>query len=367
MFSYIIRRLLLIVPTLLGIMILNFVIIQAAPGGPVEQMIARLEGRDISATARISGEGSEVSSAQTQAQDSDTGSYRGRRGLPPRFIEEITRMYGFDEPAHVRFINMLRSYVVFDFGKSFFKGQSVVDLILQKMPVSISIGLWTTLIGYLIAIPLGIAKARREGSRFDSWTTTVMSAASAIPPFLFAVLLIVFFAGGTYFQWFPLRGLWSDNWQDLSWPDRIADYFWHLALPLTAMVIGGFSAASVLLVKNSFLDQLGLLYVSTARAKGLAERQVLYRHVFRNAMLIPIAGMPAAVVSIFLAESLIIETIFSLDGLGLLLYESALGRDYPVMFGALYVSSLIGLLLTLVSDLTYTIVDPRIDFEKRDT
>jgi microcin C transport system permease protein len=367
MFTYIIRRLLLMIPTLIGIMILNFVIIQAAPGGPVEQMIARLEGRDISATARISGEGTEVSGTQTQGQNNDTGSYRGRRGLPPRFIDEISKMYGFDQPAYIRFLTMLRNYVVFDFGNSFFKGRPVVDLVLEKMPVSISIGLWTTVIGYFIAIPLGIAKARREGSRFDAWTTTVMSALSAIPPFLFAVLLIVFFAGGRYLQWFPLRGLWSDNWHDMSWPDKITDYFWHLTLPLTAMIIGGFSAASILLVKNSFLDQLGHLYVSTARAKGLTERQVLYRHVFRNAMLIPISGLPAAVISIFLAEALIIETIFSLDGLGLLLYEAALGRDYPVMFGALYFSSLIGLLLGLVSDLTYTIVDPRIDFERRDT
>lgn len=364
MFAYIVRRLLLMVPTLIGIMILNFIIIQAAPGGPVEQMIARLEGHDISATTRISGQGTEVSGGAT-TPTGESSSYRGRRGLDQRFVDEIVRMYGFDKPAHERFLSMMRDYITFDFGNSFFKGRPVVDLVLEKMPVSISIGLWTTLIGYLVTIPLGIAKARRYGTPFDTWTTTVISAASAIPSFLFAVLLIVLFAGGSYFQWFPLRGLVSDNWSDLSWPQKIADYLWHMTLPLIAMVIGSF-AASTLLVKNSFLDQLGLLYVSTARAKGLNERQVLYRHVFRNAMLIVIAGMPGALVGIFLGGSVLIETIFSLDGLGLLGLEAAVGRDYPVMFGTLFFFSLVGLLLGLISDLTYTLVDPRIDFERRD-
>lgn len=356
------------IPTLLGIMVLNFVIIQAAPGGPVEQMIAKLEGRDTSGTARITGTGSEVSGGnQTQAGgDESQGSYRGRRGLPPNVIEQIQKMYGFDKPAYVRFFDMIRSYVIFDFGKSYTKGRPVIDLILEKMPVSISIGLWTTLIGYLVSIPLGITKARRDGSRFDSISTAIITGASAIPAFLFAVLLIVLFAGGSYFDWFPRRFIVSDNWWDLSWPERILDYFWHMTLPLIAMTIGGF-AASTLLVKNSFLDQMSLLYVSTARAKGLTQRQVLYGHVFRNAMLIVVAGMPGAIISIFLGSSILIETIFSLDGLGLLGYEAAIGRDYPIMFGTLFLLSIIGLLIGLVSDLTYTLVDPRIDFERRET
>jgi microcin C transport system permease protein len=366
MFAYIVRRLLLMIPTLFGIMILNFVIIQAAPGGPVEQMIARLEGRDISATARITGQGNEVSGGgQAVGPAGENSMYRGRRGLPPRFIEEIRKFYGFDQPAYIRFITMMRNYVQFNFGKSFSQGRPVIDIVLEKMPVSISIGLWTTLIGYLVIIPLGMAKARRDGTQFDRWTTTIISAASAIPPFLFAVLLIVLFAGGSYFQWFPLKGLVSENWDELSLPAKIADYFWHMTLPLIAMVIGSF-AASTMLVKNSFLDQLSLLYVSTARAKGLGERQVLYRHVFRNAMLIPISGMPSALISVFLGGSVLIETIFTLDGLGLLGLNAAIGRDYPIMFGTLFVFSLIGLLLGLLSDLTYTVVDPRIDFEKRD-
>jgi microcin C transport system permease protein len=367
MFAYIVRRLLLMVPTLLGIMILNFVIIQAAPGGPVELMIARLEGREVGATARITGEGAEVSGGggQITTPSGEEGIYRGRRGVPPRFIEELQKFYGFDKPAHVRFFDMIRNYIQFNFGKSFSEGRPVVDIVLEKMPVSISIGFWTTIIGYLVVIPLGMAKARRDGTRFDSWTTAVMSGASAIPPFLFAVLLIVLFAGGSYYQWFPLRGLTSDGWADMSWPDKIIDYLWHMTLPLVALVIGSF-AADTILVKNSFLDQLGLLYVSTARAKGLNERQVLYRHVFRNAMLIIIAGMPGALVGIFLGGTFLIESIFSLDGLGLLGLNAAINRDYPVMFGTLYVFSLIGLLLGLASDLTYTVVDPRIDFEKRE-
>jgi microcin C transport system permease protein len=366
MLAYIVRRLLLMIPTLFGIMLLNFVVIQTAPGGPVEQMIARLEGRDVSALARITGEGSEVSGSQTQAgATGEGGSYRGRRGLDERHIEEIRQLFGFDKPAHERFFIMMRGYVTFDFGESFFKGRPVVDLVLEKMPVSISIGLWTTLIGYLVSIPLGIAKAVRDGTRFDAWTTAVMIAGSAIPAFLLAVFLIVLFAGGSYFQWFPLRGLVSDNWAELGLFDKIVDYFWHMTLPLIALLIGSFTA-STLLVKNSFLDQLGLLYVTTARAKGLAERQVLYRHVFRNALLIPIAGFPGAILGIFFGSALLIETIFSLDGLGLLGYEAARARDYPIMFATLYVFSLMGLLIRLVSDLVYTIVDPRIDFEKRD-
>ncbi|MGH6933332.1 MAG: microcin C ABC transporter permease YejB [Dongiaceae bacterium] len=369
MFAYIIRRLLLMIPTLLGIMLLNFAIIQTAPGGPIEQMIARLEGRDVSALARITGEGAEVSTSQGSQSAGSSGevsTYRGRRGLDQRHVDEIRKMFGFDKPAYVRFLLMIRSYATFDFGESFFKGRPVTELVLERMPVSISLGLWTTLIGYLISIPLGVAKAVRDGTRFDSWTTASMIAGSAIPGFLLAVFLIVMFAGGSYFQWFPLRGLVSDDWSNMSWPDRIIDYFWHMTLPLTALLVGSFTAAT-LLVKNSFLDQLGLLYVSTARAKGLTERQVLYRHVFRNALLIPIAGFPGAIIGIFFGGALLIETIFSLDGLGLLGYEAARARDYPIMFATLYFFSLLGLMIRLISDITYTIVDPRIDFEKRET
>jgi microcin C transport system permease protein len=318
-----------------------------------------------SVTSRITGEGQELLGNQQQAGTGETSRYRGAQGLDPKFIKQLEQQFGFDKPAYVRFFQMLRSYVVFDFGTSFFKGRNVLDLMLDKLPVSLSIGLWTTLIGYLICIPLGIAKAVRDGSRFDLWTTTAVTAGSAIPPFLFSVLLIVLFAGGRYLDWFPLRGLTSPNWDELSWPMKIVDYFWHLTLPLIAMVIGSF-ASMTMLVKNSFLDQLRLLYVSTARAKGLSERQVLYGHVFRNAMLIVIAGFPGAVIGVFFGSSLLIETIFSLDGLGLLSYESALQRDYPVMFGTLYLFALIGLFTNLIGDLSYTVVDPRIDFEKRE-
>ena len=291
--------------------------------------------------------------------------YRGARGLDPKFIKQLEVQFGFDKPAYVRLLDMIRSYVVFDFGKSFFKDRSVIDLVLEKMPVSISIGLWTTLIGYLVSIPLGIAKATREGSRFDAWTTTAITAGSAIPGFLFAILLIVVFAGGRYLDWFPLRGLTSPNWHELSWPARILDYLWHMTLPIVAMVTGSF-ASLTLLTKNSFLDQMRMLYVSTARAKGLNEHQVLYGHVFRNAMLIVISGFPGAVIGIFFGSALLIETIFSLDGLGLLGYEAAINRDYPIMFATLYFFSLLGLIVNLVGDLTYTLVDPRIDFERRD-
>jgi microcin C transport system permease protein len=367
MLAYIIRRLLLMIPTLLGIMVLNFVVIQFAPGGPIEQILAQLQGTAVSATARFSGEGTEVQSSapKTGAGSEVNSKYRGARGLDPKFIKQLEVQFGFDKPAYVRLLDMIRSYVVFDFGKSFFKDRSVIDLVLEKMPVSISIGLWTTLIGYLVSIPLGIAKATREGSRFDAWTTTAITAGSAIPGFLFAILLIVVFAGGRYLDWFPLRGLTSPNWHELSWPARILDYLWHMTLPIVAMVTGSF-ASLTLLTKNSFLDQMRMLYVSTARAKGLNEQQVLYGHVFRNAMLIVISGFPGAVISIFFGSALLIETIFSLDGLGLLGYEAAINRDYPIMFATLYFFSLLGLIVNLVGDLTYTLVDPRIDFERRD-
>ena len=363
MLAYITRRLLLIIPTLFGIMVLNFAIVQFAPGGPVEQTIAQLKGTAISVTAPIVGNQSDLGS---KAPDPNTGNnaYRGARGLDPEFIKEIERMYGFDKPAPERFWKMMKDYVRFDFGESFFKGRPVVDLILEKMPVSISIGLWTTLIMYLVSIPLGIAKAVRDGTPFDVWTSIVIIVASAIPSYLFAVMLIVLFAGGSFFQWFPLQHLTSNDWDLMSWPERILDYFWHLTLPLTALVIGAF-AGLTLLTKNSFLDQINQQYVTTARAKGLTERRVMYGHVFRNAMLIVIAGFPGAFIGILFSGSLLIEIIFNLDGLGLLGYEAIRTRDYPIVFGTLYFFTLVGLITQIISDLMYTVVDPRIDFEAR--
>jgi microcin C transport system permease protein len=363
MFAYIIRRLLLIIPTLFGIMVLNFAIVQFAPGGPVEQTIARVKGTAISVTAPIVGSQSDLGS---NARDSGSGdsSYRGARGLDPGIIKEIERMYGFDKPAYERFWMMMKDYATFNFGESFFKGRPVVDLVVEKMPVSISIGLWTTLIVYLVSIPLGIAKAVRDGTNFDVWTSIVIVVTSAIPGYLFAVLLIVLFAGGSFVQWFPLQHLTSPDWDVMSWPERILDYFWHLALPLCALLIGSF-ASLTLLTKNSFLDQINQQYVTTARAKGLTERRVLYGHVFRNAMLIVIAGFPGAFIGILFTGALLIEIIFNLDGLGYLGYEAVRSRDYPIMFGTLYVFTLIGLVTQIISDLMYTIVDPRIDFEAR--
>ncbi len=357
---YILRRLALIVPTLIGIMLLNFVIVQAAPGGPVEQLIAEMEGHGGSALARAAGGGSGGEVAAASSGDS-----RGSRGIPEELLREIEVMYGFDKPAHERFLKMLGDYATFNFGDSFFREQSVIELILDKMPVSISLGLWSTLIIYLISIPLGIRKAITDGSRFDVWTSSAIVVGYAIPGFLFAILLIVLFAGGSYFDWFPLRGLTSANFDELTWYQKIGDYFWHLALPITANVIGGF-ATLTLLTKNSFLDEIGKQYVVTARAKGLEEKQVLYGHVFRNAMLIVIASLPGVLVSLFFTGSLLIEVIFSLDGLGLLGFEAALNRDYPVVFGTLYIFTLMGLILKLISDITYVLVDPRIDFESRE-
>ncbi|HTN32580.1 MAG TPA: microcin C ABC transporter permease YejB [Marinobacter sp.] len=356
---YILRRLALIIPTLVGIMLLNFVIVQAAPGGPVEQLIAEMQGLGGSTLARASGGDSsgEVSSA---SRDS-----RGARGIPDELLKEIEVMYGFDKPAPERFFKMLREYAMFDFGDSFYRDSSVIDLILDKMPVSISLGLWSTLLIYFISIPLGIRKAVYDGSRFDVWSSSAIVIGYAIPGFLFAILLIVLFAGGSYFDWFPLRGLTSSNFDSLTWYQKIGDYFWHLALPVTANVIGGF-ATLTLLTKNSFMDEIGKQYVVTARAKGLDESRVLYGHVFRNAMLIVIASMPGVLVALFFTGSLLIEVIFSLDGLGLLGFEAALNRDYPVMFGTLYIFTLMGLILKLISDITYVLVDPRIDFESRE-
>jgi microcin C transport system permease protein len=364
--AYIIRRVLLIIPTLLGIMLLNFVIIQVAPGGPVEQAIAQLTGEGVGITERVTRTGAgETLSRTAPGQQGAQRVYRGAQGLDPEFIRELEVRFGFDKPLHERFLRMMRSYILFDFGQSFFRDRAVVQLILDKMPVSISLGIWTTLLVYLISIPLGIAKAVRDGGRFDVWTSFVIVLGTAIPSFLFAVFLLVIFAGGSYLAWFPLRGLVSENWQELSLMGKILDYFWHITLPLIAMVIGGF-ATLTMLTKNSFLEQLHQQYVLTAKAKGLAQRRVLYGHVFRNAMLIVIAGFPAAFVGILFTGSVLIEVIFSLDGLGLLGFEAAFNRDYPLMFGTLYIFSLLGLLLNLAGDLMYTVVDPRIDFARRE-
>jgi microcin C transport system permease protein len=355
MSAYILRRLLLIVPTLFGILLINFLLVQFMPGGPIEQIISQLEG-DTGPLDRIAGAGDPRAG----------GEYRGAQGLPPDFIADLERQFGFDKPAHERFLLMLGNYLTFDFGESYFRSISVLDLIIEKMPVSISLGLWSTLLAYAISIPLGIRKAIKDGSRFDTATSGVIIVAYAIPSFLFAIMLLVLFAGGSYFRIFPLRGLVSDNWHDLPFHMQILDYFWHITLPVVASTIGAF-ATLTLLTKNSFLDEIKKQYVMTARAKGLAERRVLYGHVFRNAMLIIIAGFPAVFISVFFSGSLIIETIFSLDGLGRLAYESAIQRDYPVVFGTLYMFGLLGLLVGLISDLCYVWVDPRIDFESRET
>ncbi len=365
MLAYITRRLLLIIPTLFGVMVLNFVIINFAPGGPIEQIIAQLQGTAVSATARFSGGGAEVQSGSPRPGSDVASKYRGARGLDPELIRSLEKQFGFDKPAHERFALMIWNFLRFDFGNSFFRDRSVVQLVLDKMPVSISLGLWTTLLVYLISIPLGIAKAVRDGSRFDTWTSSIIVVGNAVPGFLFAILLIVLFAGGRYFDWFPLRGLVSENWDELSAFGKVVDYFWHLTLPLVSMVIGMF-AGLTLLTKNSFLDQINQQYVLTARAKGLSERRVLYRHVFRNAMLIVIAGFPGAFVEILFTSALLTEVIFSLDGLGLLGFQAAVNRDYPVMFGTLYLFTLLGLLVKLAEDLTYVFVDPRIDFESRE-
>ncbi len=367
MTAYIIRRILLMIPTLFGIMVLNFVIVQAAPGGPVEQMVMKLT--DITsqdATSRISGSGGSDFAAKGDIQIGKFDSiYRGARGLDPEIVERIKVMYGFDKPPLERFLKMIGDYLKLDFGESFFRNERVVGLVFHTLPVTISLGLWTTLLVYLISIPLGIKKAVKDGSNFDVISSWIIIIGYAIPSFLFAILLIILFAGGNYLSWFPLKGLTSDNWADLSWPGKIIDYFWHIALPVTAMVISGF-ASLTMLTKNCFLDEIGKQYVLTARAKGLTERRVLYGHVFRNAMLIVIAGFPGALLRIIFTSALLIEIIFSLNGLGLLGYEAVLGRDYPVMFGTLFIFTLLGLIFNLIGDLVYMLVDPRIDFERRD-
>lgn len=359
--AYILRRLLLVIPTLLGIMIVNFTLVQFVPGGPIEQIIAQAEGQgDVFSGFAGGGEaGVDVSGGSSNDQ------YSGARGLPPEFIAELEKEFGFDKPPLERFLGMMGNYLTLDFGESYFRSISVIDLVLEKMPVSISLGLWSTLIAYLVSIPLGIRKAIKDGSTFDTWTSGAIIVAYAIPGFLFAILLLVLFAGGSYWQIFPLRGLTSDNWESLSLFGKIADYFWHIALPIIALTISAF-ATLTLLTKNSFLDEIKKQYVMTARAKGLSERKVLYGHVFRNAMLIVIAGFPAVFIGVFFGGSIIIETIFSLDGLGRLGFEAAVARDYPVIFGTLFIFGLMGLVVGIISDLMYVLVDPRIDFEKRE-
>ncbi|QMU58948.1 MAG: microcin C ABC transporter permease YejB [Boseongicola sp.] len=356
--AYILRRLLLIIPTLFGIMIINFTLTQFVPGGPIEQIIANMEGTG-DVFESISGGGGETFEA------ADDNGYIGGRGLPQEFIEELEREFGFDKPAHIRFAQMIWNYLRFDFGESYFRSISVIDLVAEKLPVSITLGLWSTVIAYIVSIPLGIRKAVKDGSSFDTWTSGLIIVAYAIPGFLFAIMLLVVFAGGSYFQWFPLRGLTSDNFEDLSALGKVGDYFWHITLPVLASSISGF-ATLTLLTKNSFLDEIKKQYVVTAKAKGLSEQRVLYGHVFRNAMLIVIAGFPAVFIGVFFGGSLIIETLFSLDGLGRLGFEAAVARDYPVIFGTLFAFGLLGLVVGILSDLMYVFVDPRIDFEKRE-
>ncbi len=356
--GYILRRLLLVIPTLLGIIAINFAVVQFAPGGPVEQMIAELKGRGGNATGRMSGEGGAEAAGPTQ------GLYRGASGLDPHMVQQIRVMFGFDKPPLERFWLMLKGYLQFDFGRSFFRDQTVLKLVLDKMPVSISLGLWSTLLIYLVSIPLGIAKAVRDGSRFDVASSALVLIGYAVPGFLFAILLVVLFAGGSFVQWFPLRGLTSTGAENWSFPARVGDYLWHMVLPTLALVIGGF-ASLTMLTKNCFLDEIRKQYVLTARAKGAPPQRVLYGHVFRNAMLLIVAGFPAAFIGILFSSALLVEIVFSLDGLGLLGFESAIQRDYPVMFGTLYIFTLLGLLMQIVGDLMYTVVDPRIDFSAR--
>jgi len=369
--AYLLKRLLLIIPTMIGIMLINFTIIQFAPGGPVEQVIAKLTGTDRGMSDRIGGGGGDTLGQGNQSQlgqgaaESVTSKYRGAQGLDPEFIKSLEKQFGFDKPAHERFFQMMKDYLFFDFGKSYFRDVSVIELIKEKMPVSISLGIWMTLITYLISIPLGIRKAVHDGERFDTWTSTLLVIGYAVPGFLVAVLLLILFAGSSFFQWFPSRGLTSENFAELSLAGKVIDYFWHLTLPIIAMSLGAFTTMAFL-TKNSFLDEIRKQYVITARAKGLSEREVLYGHVFRNAMLLIIAGFPSAFIAAFFSGSLLIETIFSLDGLGLLSFESVIKRDYAVVFATLYIFSLLGLVVNLVSDFIYTLVDPRIDFESRE-
>jgi len=364
MINYIVRRILLIFPTLFGIMVINFFIIQSAPGGPVERMIAQLRGAGINPTQMVTKGGGEGGSAQAKGGSKPYTNYKGAEGLDHELIKEVEKMYGFDKPPLKRFFIMMGNYARFDFGKSFFKDEKVMNLVKQRLPVSITLGLWTTFLVYLISVPLGIKKAVKDGSAFDTWTSFIVTVGYAIPGFLFAILLIVLFAGGSYLKIFPLRGLVSESWRMFPWYKKILDYLWHIVLPITASVIGGF-AGLTMFTKNSFLDEINKQYVLTARAKGLTEKKILIKHVFRNAMLIVIAGFPQAFIGSLFTGTVLIEVIFSLNGLGLLGFEAALNRDYPVMFGTLYFFSLLGLFLNLLGDIMYMIIDPRIDFESR--
>ncbi len=359
MLAYILRRLLLIIPTLFGILLINFVITQAAPGGPVEQAIAKAQGLDTTGN-RVSGS----KEGEISSQKGNESSYRGAQGLDPQLIKDLEKQYGFDKPASERFSMMIKNYLRFDFGQSFFRDATVISLIKEKMPVSISLGLWSTLIIYLVSIPLGIKKAISHGSHFDVATSSLIIVGYAIPGFLFAILLIVLFAGGSYWHIFPMQGLISENFDQLSTGGKVVDYAYHMVLPTICLTIGGF-ATLTMLTKNSFLDEIHKQYVVTARAKGLNDTQVLYGHVFRNAMLIIISGFPAALLSVFFTGSFLIEVIFNLDGLGLLSFESVINRDYPVIFGNLYIFTLVGLILRIISDVTYMFIDPRIDFNSR--
>ena len=354
---YLLRRLFLIVPTLFGVMVINFVIVQFAPGGPVEQAIIQASGMSMSSTAS-------VSSAGSMGPSTESG-YTGSEGLDPEFVARLEKAFGFDKPPHERFLLMLGNYITLDFGESYFQDKAVLDLVVERLPVSVSLGLWSLLLIYSISIPLGMAKAVRDGTPFDVWSSATVFVAYAIPGFLFAIMLIVFFAGGTYLDWFPMRDLFSENFEELSPLAKVRDYFWHLALPLTALTIGGF-ATLTMLTKNSFLEEINKQFVLTARAKGLTERRVLFRHVFRNGMLIVIAGFPAAFVGLMFTGALLIEVIFSIDGIGLLGYEAIVKRDYPIFFGTLFCFTLIGLVMQLIGDIVYTLVDPRIDFEARE-
>ncbi|MBX9976795.1 MAG: microcin C ABC transporter permease YejB [Alphaproteobacteria bacterium] len=362
---YILKRLLLMIPTLFGIMLINFIVVQAAPGGPIQQVLAKIRGGALDADSRIGGTGQDGMNTFGEHGGADhTSSYRGLQGVDPEFIKQLEKQFGFDKPAHERFFVMIKNYLTFDFGKSYFHDMDVWSIVKQKLPVSISLGLWTLILVYLISIPLGIRKAVNDGSFFDIWTSFIVIIGYAVPSFLFALFLIIFFAGGSFVQIFPLNGLVSDNFASLSFFGKITDYLWHMTLPIVAMVIAGF-AKLTLLTKNSFLEEINKQYVLCARAKGISEKAVLYGHIFRNAMLIVIAGFPAAFIGILFTSSLLIEILFSLDGLGLLGFEAAMARNYPVMFGTLYMFTLIGMLLHLLGDLSYMLVDPRIDLEQK--